>query len=91
MKHLNLIITIGFIVIFAVIFFNIENLLTTPAEPLLDYKSKPLNKDFFMIQEVKENAYIKGGIGAVIGWAVKNICDFILGVVKTQLGRFKKC
>jgi hypothetical protein len=88
MKYLNIIITVCFMIIFAVIFYNIEYLLTSPVPKpigpgsISDLKSAPLGGDHFAFLQVKENEYIKTGIGAAIGYVVKEICAFIFGLIK---------
>lgn len=34
------------------------------------------------LEVLASNEYIKGGIGAVIGWAIRNMCDFIWRMIK---------
>lgn len=97
MKHLNIIITICFMIFFAGIFYSTDyNISTITNQKEIEEKifAKELSKRFqvgseFMIQiptakidVIPNNEYVKGGIGAAIGWVVKGICDFLWGTAK---------
>jgi hypothetical protein len=95
MKWLNITITLCFMMVFAVIFYNTEYLLTTPPsqsigpDSMTDLKSAPLGGNAFIFLQVKENEYIKGGIGAAIGWVVKSVCEFLFALLKKGCVRLK--
>jgi len=97
MKYLNIIITVCFMVFFAAVFYSTDyNISTITNQKEIEEKvfEKELSKRFqvgseFMIQIPKEkfevvpnNEYVKGAIGAAIGWVIKGICDFIFGILK---------
>lgn len=47
-------------------------------------KPVPVPPAAAVIQEksLTENEYFRGGVGAVIGWLVKSICEILLGLIK---------
>jgi hypothetical protein len=86
MKYLNIIITVCFMILFAVIFYNTEHLLTSEVPQMKGIDDnllrKMLSDKFVFIVEVKENEYTKTAIGAAIGYVVKEICAFLLNLAK---------
>jgi hypothetical protein len=96
-KVVNTIITVCFMIVFAAVFYSIDYNITTvinKKEIEEQIFAKELSKRFQVgsemmiqipqekIEVISNNEYVKGAIGAAIGWVVKSICEFIFGLLK---------
>jgi hypothetical protein len=55
-----------------------------PPPPPKEAKPIPVPEHTAMIQDnsITKNEYVRGAVGAVLGWVVKNMCELLLGLVK---------
>jgi len=71
--------------VFAVIFYNIDYKPIPISEEVLS-KKYPIGSEYMIYiqkEKVINNEYVKGAFGAVVGWVIKNICDFLWGLIKS--------
>jgi hypothetical protein len=63
----------------------------TPPPPPKDIKPVPVPEHTAMIKEdIANNEYIRGALGAVVGWVVKGICEFLFGIITPILSLAKE-
>lgn len=54
-----------------------------PPPPPKEIKPIPVPEHTAMVKDdITNNEYFRGAVGAVIGWIVKNICEILLGLIK---------